>query len=1140
MAAATFPQLRMPCRPVILPHTRIMKRFQRTLLCFSLLLFAPIPSALARVTVEELRCENLENPLGIDATQPRLSWMLKSSERNQKQTAWRVLVASSPAKLKAGNGDLWDSGKVASDQSIQLPYAGKPLASQAECFWKVRVWDKNGRESAWSEPARWTMGQLQPADWKAKWIGLDGEDRTNILAGTDWIWFPEGEPQKSAAPATNFFRRVITLPAGKTIRRAFFQYTGDSECRGWINDRDLGARNNFHTVKYNDITTRIEPGRTYVFGLTGRNVGPDPKPAGVVGLIEIEFTDGERLVVATDEQWKVSNHETAGWNTLAFDDSSWVAAKKLGPVGMQPWGEVQCGDDRRLPARWLRKEFTVEKKIRRATVSFSGLGSSELYLNGTKVGDDVLSPGATEYPKRVFYVTHDVTRQLQRGRNAIGVVLGNGRFYSMRNRAYSNMPSYGFPKLLLQLRVEFEDGSVSEIVSDESWSMTTDGPIVANNEYDGEEYDARLELGDWSEAGYALPFSFFLGKERAGVRGEGVSEQETIATSTNTPHPSPLIPLPSEGRGKPEWRPVQFVSVPAGVVAAQMIEPIRVTQTLKPISVAEPKPGVFIFDLGQNLVGWCCLKVSGKAGTHVTLRHAETLNADGTLYFDNLRGARVTDIYTLKGKGTEIWEPRFTYHGFRYVEVTGFPGRPTLAAIAGRVVHDDLPSAGDFTCSNPLVNRIYQNIVWGTKGNYRSLPTDCPQRDERQGWLGDRSEESKGESFIFDTQAFHEKWLQDMADAQRASGSVPDVCPSYWPLYNDDVTWPSSTVIIPHALREQFGDTTIVARHYDSAKKWVDYMQRFVSNGIISKDNYGDWCVPPEDPKLIHSLDPNRITDKALLATAYFYHDLKLMEGYAKMLGKDADARHFAQLAEQMKTAFNEKFLKRNRGQYDNGTQTSCVLPLAFGLVPDDLRGKVFDHLVEKITVETKGHIGTGLIGGQYLMRVLSDNGRPDLAWTIATQKDYPGWGYMVGKGATTIWELWNGDTADPAMNSGNHVMLVGDLVIWLYENLAGIKADPAQPGFKHIIMKPTLVDGLNSVKATHRSPYGPIVSEWKRDGAQWRWHVEIPPNATATLYMPTPSFSVYPALRDSDRIEGDDKEAGLRIGSGSFDFRSN
>jgi len=498
--------------------------------------------------------------------------------------------------------------------------------------------------------------------------------------------------------------------------------------------------------------------------------------------------------------------------------------------------------------------------------------------------------------------------------------------------------------------------------------------------------------------------------------------------------------------------------------------------------------------------------VRGTVGTEVTLRHAETLNPDGSLYFANIRGARVTDIYTLKGGGAETYEPRFTYHGFRYVEVTGFPGTPTLDSLTGCVVNDDLKTAGEFECSNPLLNRIYQNVVWGTRGNYRSFPTDCPQRDERQGWLGDRSEESRGEMYLFDNDAFYAKWVQDIADAQKDSGSVPDVAPSYWPLYNDDVTWPSSGVIIPNSLYRQFGDITAVANHYDSAKKWIEYMRGFVTNGIISRDQYGDWCVPPNDPKEIHTTDPTRITGKELLATSYFYFDLRLMERYANLLGKTADAAHFATLADEMKTAFNQRFLNRDLGQYDNGTQTSCVLPLMFGLVPDDMRAALFQRLVDKIDNESHGHIGTGLIGGQFLNRVLSDNGRPDLAYTIATQTNYPGWGYMVEHGATTIWELWNGNTADPSMNSGNHVMLVGDLVIWLYEDLAGIAPDIDHPGFKHIIMKPQPVGDLIYVKATHRSPYGLISSEWHDDGKTFDWQIEVPVNTTATVYIPASS----------------------------------
>jgi alpha-L-rhamnosidase len=492
-----------------------------------------------------------------------------------------------------------------------------------------------------------------------------------------------------------------------------------------------------------------------------------------------------------------------------------------------------------------------------------------------------------------------------------------------------------------------------------------------------------------------------------------------------------------------------------------------------------------------------------------------------------------------------VWEPRFTYHGFRYVEATGFP---ELMTLEGRVVNDDLPTAGEFSCSNELLNQIYRNIVWGTRGNYRSIPTDCPQRDERQGWLGDRSEECRGESYLFDMSKLYAKWLHDISDAQHPSGSVPDVAPVSWSVYSDNVVWPSTLIIAPGVLHQQFGDAASITARYDSAKKWLDHMNGFFKNGIIAKDNYGDWCVPPEDLKLIHSKDPARQTDKALLATSYFYHDLQLMERYARLLGKTDDAAHFAKWAGEIKAAFNGKFLNREKGQYDNGSQTSCVLPLAFGLVPDDMVAPVFKHLVDKIENETHGHIGTGLVGGQYLMRVLTEHGRADLAYTIATQKEYPGWGYMIANGATTIWELWNGNTADPAMNSGNHVMLVGDLVIWFYENLAGIKTDPDKPGFKHIIMKPTPVGDLKYVKATHRSPYGLISSEWRKEGNKFDWQIEIPANTTATVYVPASDVNAvregnwrWPAMKANGVADFrfENSHAILELGSGKYHFVS-
>ena len=1065
---------------------------------FLLVLLAPLNSL--ALVIQDQRCEYRRDPLGIDAPQPRLSWILaadKPSARGLSQNAYQVLVASSPTKLSANQGDLWDSGQVRSDQSIQVRYSGRALTSGQDCFWKVRVWGADGKTSAWSQPAHWSMGLMNASDWHGHWIGLDGIEPKTTLTDTSWIYFPEGHPEKEAPPGTRYFRRVFELPAGRAIRSARLLVTGDDRFTAWLNDAELGSGHNHKTAFEYNVKAQLHPGKN-VLAVLVKNEGEKPTPAGLVGLLRVQFEQGEPFSLVTDETWQSSAEEFPGWNSLNYDDSTWLAARNLGPVGMEPWGEINGPEDRRLPARWLRKDFKVEKKLRRAVVYFSGLGLSELYLNGSKVGDAVLSPGLTEYNKRVFYVTYDVTRQLRHGANAFGVVLGNGRFFAPRGKIPTDTRTFGFPKMLLQLQLEYNDGSTAALASDAAWKVTTNGPIRLNNEYDGETYDARMELDGWSKPGF----------------------------------------------DDSKWEPARLVEAPEGVVVAQNIEPIRVTQTLKPRSVKELKPGVYIYDLGQNMVGWCRLQVSGPRGTSISLRHAETLKPDGSLYLDNLRSAKVTDTYILKGSGIESYEPRFTYHGFRFVEVTGYPGRPPLSAIEGRVVHDDLESAGEFTCSNPLLNRIYQNIRWGVLGNYRSVPTDCPQRDERQGWLGDRSAECKGETYLFNTAALYSKWLQDMADAEKDSGSVPDVCPAYWPIYSDNVTWPSSTVIIPGTLREQYADSSIVGQHFASAHHWMDYMGGFMTNGLIAKDSYGDWCVPPEDPKLIHSKDPKRRTDKELLATAYFYQDARLMERYARLLDQSDDAQHFEELATALKRDFNNEFLDEDQGQYDNGTQTSCVLPLAFGLVPDAQRAAIFRHLTGKIQTESNSHIGTGLIGGQWLMRVLTENGRPDLAYTVAAQRGYPSWGYMVEKGATTIWELWNGDTADPAMNSGNHVMLVGDLAIWLHENLAGIK--PAEPGFKHILMRPEPVGDLKSVHATHQSPFGLISSEWRRNANDFHWQIQVPVNTTATVMVPARSAEdVLESGRPAAQARGvkfermDNGRAVLTVGSGTYTFLS-
>jgi alpha-L-rhamnosidase len=869
------------------------------------------------IALVHLRCEHLADPCGIDTVRPRLSWLIESARRGERQLAYQVLVASTPASLAQDQGELWDSGKVASAQSVLVEYAGKALESRQSCHWKVRVWDKAGGPSAWSAPACWSMGLLHPDDWRGNWIG-----------------------------------------------------------------------NN------------------------------EPTPA----------------------------------------------------------------------ARMLRKEFEVTKQVARAMVYYSGLGLSEIYINGQKVGDHVLSPVFSEYQKRVYYVTHDVTAQIMAGRNALGAWLGNGRCTPRAEW----MQRFGFPQLQLQLEVDYADGSRDTLVSDGSWHLTSAGPLTANDEFDGEHYDARQEMPGWAEPGF----------------------------------------------DDSAWQPVELVAGPGGVLSAEMLEPSRVIETIHPLCVNESSPGVYIFDMGQNMVGWCRLVVRGPAGSQVILRHAEHLQPDGSLDVANLRTAKATDIYTLKGQGEEIYEPRFTYHGFRYVEVGGWPGRPTLASLQGRVVHNDVAAAGCFTCSQPTLNRVYRNVVWGVRGNYHGVPTDCPQRDERHGWLGDRAEESRGESYLFNIAALYAKWTRDMADTQRDSGSIPDVCPtSYEPNFCfDDVTWPATSVMVPGMLLDHYGDTALVARQYPSMVKWIDYMCGFLADGLMPQDKFGDWCMPPGNPD----------TAPGVLATCYFHHCLKLLLRFATLLDKPDDARRFGALAAQLKDGLNRHFYQFDQGCYDNGSQTSCLLPLAFDMVPAPDRPRVFEHLVNEITKTTDDHVGMGLVGGQWLHRVLSAGGRADIAFRLATNTTYPSLGYMVENGATTIWELWDGDRAGPEMNSGNHVMLVGDLITWLHEGLAGIMPDPAQPGFKHIIMKPRPVGDLTFVEATHRSPYGLIASHWKRVGGTFVWQVSIPPNATATVHVPaTDATGVTESGQPAGSAQGvmflrmEHGAAVYEVESGTYNFHS-
>ena len=757
-----------------------------------------------------------------------------------------------------------------------------------------------------------------------------------------------------------------------------------------------------------------------------------------------------------DNSGRPHTSKTAFWHTGLFHRDDWKAEW----VGLNRTVGEDAPDTpgRRLSARYLRHEFSLTKKIRSATAFICGLGLFEFYLNGKKVGDQVLAPALSEYDKRCYYMTFDVSGLLRTGDNAAGIILGNGRFFAPRGNIPTPTRSFGFPRALCQIIIRYEDNTADTVFTNTSWKVTAKGPIRSNNEYDGEYYDARKEMSGWT------------------------------------------LPRFNDVR----WQRADRMEAPCREVQSQPNEPVRIMDTLPPVSIREIHPGTFIYDMGQNMVGWVQLRVHGKRGKKVTLRFAERLNPDGSLFLDNIRSAKVTDTYVLKGKGEEVWQPRFTYHGFRYVEMKGYPGQPDLSSIRGMVVHDALATTGSFSCSDTLVNRIYHNAYWGIRGNYRSMPTDCPQRDERQGWLGDRSAECTGESYLFNIVNLYNKWLTDIEDAQRADGSIPDVAPSFWPVYTDNTTWPGTFLFAADMLYTRYGDLSAIRKHYPAMQKWIRYMQRYVKEGIMTRDTYGDWCVPPEDLRLIHTNDAMRMTPGDYIGTAYFIKELKMMARFARLLDQDEDALQYEREARGMKKAFNDRFLDKNMVRYTNNTVTANVLALAFDLVPGKYRGQIIDNLLQKILGEFDGHVGNGIIGGQWLMRTLTETGHADVAWLLATQDTYPGWGYMVKQGATTIWELWNGDHGDPGMNSGNHVMLLGDLIIWFYEYLAGIRPDPDNPGFKHILMKPVIPDGLSRVDASYRSAYGRIESHWTTDDQGFHWAITLPPNTFATLYIPT------------------------------------
>ena len=1090
----------------------------------------------AALEVHSLRCEYLANPIGIDETQPRLSWVVASLDRGEKQTAWQVLVASTPENLTVNQGDLWDSGKVAGNATNQIVYAGAPLASRAACFWKIRSWNKDDLPSPWSAPASWTIGLLANSEWSAKWIdgmtfGPAAGDPPVILAAFYEAVTGPGSldvtAQLTAMVAEGNHALPITNetfggdPAFGTVKQLRVQYqrNGQTGTRTFAEDSlivfpaDLPSLTSpviqsarYESVSgtgFRDVTaTLVSLAQSGPFSrvVNNTNFGPDPA-VNQVKRLRVNYTvdgvAGVKLVaenatfnypadlpppivaVVTNARYEALdgagsldvtanltaraqngtysltvNNTTFGsdpaFNHLkhlrleyTLNGKSWVKSVPEAAVFNFP---ADLAHPTNVP--YLRKSFTLTKAVKKATVFATALGLYELHLNGSRVGDHTLAPEWTDYTKRLRYQAYDVTTQLASGANVLGAQLAHG-WYS----GHIGNGGYQFwgvsPALLMQLEIDYTDGTSERVITDGSWKMQT-SPTLSSDFMMGEDYDATREISGWEMPGF-------------------------------------------DDSG---WSQVLLRTEPARIMNGQVMEPVRELMEINSKSLTEPMPGKWTYDLGQNMVGVVRLKITAAAGTRITLRHAEMLNPNGTVYTTNLRGAPSIDTYTCKGGGEEIWQPKFTFHGFRYVELTGVASAPPLDSVTGIVFASDTPETGEFACSDGFINQLHSNIQWGQRGNYLSVPTDCPQRDERLGWTGDAQVFVRTATYNADIAAFFTKWMTDVTDAQTTDGRFTDVVPAAG-ASSGTPAWGDAGVICPWTIYQAYGDVRLLGKNYPAMKKWVDWCQANSTNSIRDHargNDYGDW------------LSINANTNKELIGTAYYAYSTKLVAKAAAVLGNTADAATYETLFQTIKTAFINRYVNPTTGAITGNTQSAYLMALQFDLLPSNLRDEVA-QLLEDDIVAKGDHLSSGFVGVSYLPPALTAAGKTDTAYRLLMQDTFPSWLFSVKLGATTIWERWDGWTPtngfqDPGMNSFNHYSL-GSCGEWLYGTVAGIDQDPAAPGYHKIIIRPRPGGPLTSASGSLRSIHGLIATSWHQYAGGFSLETTIPTNTTAVVHVP-------------------------------------
>ncbi|PPS90847.1 family 78 glycoside hydrolase catalytic domain [Streptomyces sp. MH60] len=1041
--------------------------------------------AAGRMRIARTTVEHAETVLGTDVAEPRLSWELSAGGRGARQSAYQIRVADDPRNLEAGRELVWDSGKVASDRSVGVPYGGPALRPRTRYHWQVRVWDGQDRPTRWS-PIRWWETALTAEQWRARWIGAEPAPQPPGFAGASWIWSP-GATSSDAPEGPRWFRAALTLPSGARVARATVVATADDDFTLHLAGSQVLHEpeqvDGWRTGRYADVTNQVRAaGERIVLAVLATNRGGvSVNPAGLLARLVVETEDGGLHELATGQGWRTADTEEEGWRHPAFDDSAWAQAAVLAPYGQGPWGNGVSVAAPEQPAPLLRREFALRKEIRSARLYICGLAYYEAEINGERVGRQVLDPGFTDYDETVLYAVHDVTKHLRRGANAIGVTLGRG-FYGMTTPNVWNWhtpPWHDEPRLLAQLEIVYRDGSRATVVSDSDWRIA-DGPTLTNSLYAGETYDARKAPRSWTRAGF------------------------------------------DDGG----WHRPAVQEAPKGTLRAQPHDPIEVIETVRPTKISELRPGVYLVDMGRTMAGWTRLAVSAPAGTTIRLVHGEKLKSDGSVHAEtgHVPGRFQTDEYICAGGRREEWEPKFSYKGFRYVQIHGLPQRPEPKDVLGRLVHTRVDEVSDFRCSEPFYERLDTAMRRTIVNNLHGIPTDTPMF-EKNGWTGDAQVGAPSMNYAFGMHRFWSKWLDDLRDSQNAEGQLPVIVPSGGWGYNELGPSPEWTTVYPFLVREMYrvyGDERVVRDHLPTLARYLDWELGRLKDGL-AVTALGDWVspgyeIPPEDTRLT--------------ATAYLYRALTDTAEMAELVGKNEVRERFRGAADRLKTAFNKEFLGPD-GHYRTAKdpeyrQSSNCIPLAFGLVPAGARASVTASLVADID-KRGNHLNTGCLGTSVLLRALSANGHPEVAHAIATQKTYPGWGYWFDNGADTMWEFWQLDS-----RSRGHYFL-GTIVQWLYENVAGLR--PGDDGYRTFTVRPDARTGVAWARTALRTVRGQVSVAWSSVDRDLRLAVRVPVGATAEIHVPGNDQREVRAPKGAAFVRAEPGYVIFRVPHGQWDF---